>query len=188
MNKKMMMIGGAVVVVILILIFTLSSGSSKKDMVMMGVDTAQDVIDDMVEMTIKCMEPDADYAACEAEGEELEARWKAVTEEMEDREREEWEKKGERLILDALGLYYGDEPADDGDYYYEEEEVGEDYYYEEEVEEERYYDVYVREHNHISTCYTCGISYTVQTLPYLGKYCSQTCCGAYERDLRDCGY
>ena len=75
------------------------------------------------------------------------------------------------------------------DYYYEEEDTGYDYedYYEEE-EKERYYDVYGREHNHISTCYTCGISYTVQTLPYLGKYCSQTCCGAYERDLRDCGY
>ena len=100
------------------------------------------------------------------------------------------------IIVGIGGIWWmmsGDEYVEYEDYYYEEEAPGaedgyEDYYYEEEVEEERYYDVYGREHNHISTCYTCGISYTIQTLPYLGKYCSQTCCGAYERDLRDCGY
>ena len=31
----------------------------------------------------------------------------------------------------------------------------------------------------ISTCKTCGISYTVAILPY-GKYCSKRCCVAYE--------
>jgi len=95
------------------------------------------------------------------------------------------------IIIGISGMWWmmsGESDVEYEDYYYE-EDTGYDYedYYEEEVEE-RYYDVYGREHNHISTCYTCGISYTVQTLPYLDKYCSQTCCGAYERDLRNCGY
>ena len=40
----------------------------------------------------------------------------------------------------------------------------------------------------ISTCYTCGISYQIATLPYMGKYCSQNCCGAYEGLHPSCGY
>ena len=40
---------------------------------------------------------------------------------------------------------------------------------------------------HLSTCRTCGISYTVARLPY-GKYCSQSCCITYEGLSSECGY
>ena len=64
-----------------------------------------------------------------------------------------------------------------------------DYYQEDKKNEgEVYYDVYGRPSNHISTCYTCGTSYTVETLPYMNKYCSQACCGAYEGLHPSCGY
>ena len=38
----------------------------------------------------------------------------------------------------------------------------------------------------ISTCKTCGISYSVASLPY-GKYCSQRCCTAVKGMSSDCG-
>jgi len=43
----------------------------------------------------------------------------------------------------------------------------------------KYYNVTGGSSSSISTCKTCGISYTVANLPY-GKYCSQACCRAIE--------
>ena len=48
-------------------------------------------------------------------------------------------------------------------------------------------DAYGQWHSYISQCYTCGTSYCVQYLPY-GKYCSQSCCAAYEGISSECGY
>tara|TARA_Y100001960_G_scaffold217658_1_gene227556 strand:+ start:93 stop:413 length:321 start_codon:yes stop_codon:yes gene_type:complete len=48
-------------------------------------------------------------------------------------------------------------------------------------------DAYGQWHSYISQCYTCGTSYCVQYLPY-GKYCSQSCCAAYEGISSKCGY
>ena len=83
-------------------------------------------------------------------------------------------------------------PASDwGDEYQKIEDDYYDYYEEDSYKEEAgevYYDVYGKPSNHISTCYTCGISYTVETLPYMDKYCSQGCCGAYEGLHPGCGY
>ena len=48
-----------------------------------------------------------------------------------------------------------------------------------EESENKYYNVSGGSSSSISTCKTCGLSYTVAILPY-GKYCSQGCCRAYE--------
>ena len=71
---------------------------------MMSGDSPQGVIDDTIAMTKKCMEPDADQEACKTEGEELEARWKAVTEGMTDEEKAEWNEKAAKAMADALDL------------------------------------------------------------------------------------
>ena len=71
---------------------------------MMSGDSTQGVIDDTIAMTKKCMEADADQDACKKEGEELEARWKAVTEGMTDEEKAEWNEKAAKAMADALDL------------------------------------------------------------------------------------
>ena len=55
------------------------------------------------------------------------------------------------------------------------------------TEENTYYNVSGGSSSSISTCKTCGISYTVASLPF-GKYCSQNCCAAYEGLSSKCGY
>ncbi len=50
-------------------------------------------------------------------------------------------------------------------------------------------DVYGNWRAYSLRCYTCGTSYCTDysSLPY-GKYCSQSCCAAYEGISSKCGY
>ena len=52
---------------------------------------------------------------------------------------------------------------------------------------QKYHNVSGGSSSSISTCRTCGLSYTVASLPY-GDYCSQGCCAAYEGVSSKCGY